>query len=80
MTCVKIPGGIVCFGGDILHIKVNRRYMTFEDHPRFGPIRCRADGEVADKQFAEKSAFWPVWNKWVDQGKRVYQHGRAVVD
>ena len=79
MTCVRVPNGIICLGGNIIHIMVGTRYMTFEDHPRFGPIRCRRDGDVADTQFSEKSAFWPVWGKWVDQGKRVDQNGRAVV-
>jgi hypothetical protein len=70
--------GIVCLGGTIIHIMVGTRYVTFEDHPRLGPIRCRRDGEVAGTQFSEKSAFWPVWEKWVDQGKRIDQHGRAM--
>lgn len=80
MTCIQVPNGIVCLGGNIIHIMVGKRYMTFEDHPRFGPIRCRRDGEVADNQFTEKSAFWPVWGKWVDQGKRVDAHGRGIVE
>lgn len=80
MTCVRVPNGIVCLGGNIIRIMVGTRYMTFEDHPRFGPIRCRRDGEVADTQFSEKSAFWPVWERWLDSGKRVDQHGRAIVE
>ena len=80
MTCHKIPNGIVCMGGQIVRIKVRSRYMTFEDHPRFGPIRCNADGEVADAQFTERSAFWPVWKTWVEQGKRIDEHGRAIVE
>ena len=80
MTRVKTPNGIVCLGGDIVRIMVGKRYVTFEDHPRFGPIRCRRDGEVADNQFFETSAFWPAWNMWLDGGKRVDQHGRAIVE
>jgi hypothetical protein len=80
MTCVPIPNGIVCLGGRVVRIMVGKRYMTFEDHPRFGPIRCNRAGDVSNNQFAEKSPFWPAYYKWVEQGKRVNEHGRAIVE
>lgn len=80
MTCVRIPNGIICLGGNIVRIMVGKRHVTFEDNDRFGPIRCRRDGEAADAQFSEKSPFWPAWEKWIEQGKRVDPQGRAITD
>lgn len=69
------------FAGPIVKLKVNGRYHTFEAHRYFGPIRLKADGETAARLFwSENSDFWPVYNRWVEQGRRVNENGIGIVD
>lgn len=48
---------------------------TFEDHPRLGPVALNARGEEASEQPGSRSAFWPAWQAWKDQGKRLAADG-----
>lgn len=49
------------------------RQFVFEDSDRFGPVPLKKNGwEVrAPGYFAESSMFWPAWQKWRDQGRRL---------
>jgi hypothetical protein len=43
----------------------------FEDSARFGPAPLDAKGEPTEPfYFDERSPFWTVWRRWVDEGRR----------
>jgi hypothetical protein len=48
-------------------------------HPYCGPLRLKADGETPAKHYwSENSDFWPVFNKWVENGEKVNEFGRGI--
>lgn len=76
MTIIHIE-----YAGPIVRLPVNGRYHTFEMHRYCGPIRLKSDGETpTDKQWGENSPFWDVFYKWLDNGQKVDEHGRGLID
>jgi len=41
----------------------------FEQHPMFGPIILRKDGNPKARQPGSRSKFWPAWQAWHDLNK-----------
>jgi hypothetical protein len=74
--------GHIMFGGPVYTIRGETgRTFTFEWHPYFGPSRCHAKtGDLLKNGFfPERSAFWPLFERWFDGGKRVDEFGRCVL-
>lgn len=70
----------ISFAGPTIKLKVGKIYHTFEMHRYCGPMRLFANGEPNQNMWPENSSFWAVFNKWMEQGKRVDEHGRGIVD
>ncbi len=69
------------FAGPSLKLLVGKRYHYFEMHRYCGPMRLRPDGETShNEHWEENSPFWDEFQKWMDQGQRVDEFGRCVVD
>lgn len=82
--CVQVnigaSRGWVTFGGDVLKIGDGHHEFVFEWSERFGPARCGKRGEIAaDPLFGERSAFWPLFDRWFQGGKLVDEFGRCVL-
>lgn len=58
-------------GPDRKIIDRDGRRWLFEDHPRLGPIVLNGRGDEERVQPGSRSAFWPAWTAWKDQGKRL---------
>lgn len=72
---------ILCFGGPIVRLKIGKIYHTFEMHHYCGPMRLYSDGDTPNDNFwKETSSFWPVFEKWLAQGKRIDEYGRGIVN
>lgn len=66
----------VSYGGpDRRIVDAAGKAWTFEDHPRLGPVVLNSNGQEMANQPRERSAFWPAWQAWKDQGKRVHADG-----
>lgn len=70
MTCLRIPKGTLCVGGDI-HIIVDEtgRRWRFEDHHYCGPSVVNRRGEPVASQPGERSPYWRAVLAWIDQGR-----------
>lgn len=77
MTCVRIPNGIVCFGGPNHQIvDAKGKLWNFEMHPYAGPIALtRKTLEIMDTQPPENSLFWECVSFWDQQGQKFNQLG-----
>lgn len=69
----------ISFTGPTIRLLVNSRDETFEMHGYMGPVKLRADGEPSQRFWSEKSPFWPIFQKWFDQGQNVNEHGIGVI-
>lgn len=79
MTCVRIPGGIMCMGGPDRKIRDQHgKEYTFEDHRQFGPLVLGKNGEVLDDQPGERASFWRAHRWWIEQGENVDVDGFCV--
>lgn len=75
-TCVRIAGGTLNMGGPDRRIEdAAGKVWIFEDHPRFGPVVLNSRGNPTAQQPGGRSAFWPAWQAWKDQGKRLQIDG-----
>jgi hypothetical protein len=77
-TGYRIPGcGFVDqWGAGPYVVTAGGRVYYFEDSKRFGPCRLTAKGEVWNNgvgMFEEDSPFWPVWRRWVDEGRQTVE-------
>lgn len=71
----------ISWAGPVVRLKVGKQDHTFEMHRYLGPIRLMQDGETERAGgWPENSKFWPVFQRWVNQGKRIDGHGRGIVD
>ena len=78
--CEQIAGGSVSLGGpDRRIVDATGKAWTFEDHPRLGPVVLNKRGDVAKQQPGSRSAFWPAWQAWKEQGKRVQADGLSCM-
>lgn len=66
------------WGAGPFKITVGDETFEFEDSDRFGPVHCE-DGEPSGYQFIEKSPFWPAWEAWKSQGRRVAADGVTCI-
>ena len=66
--------------GPLVKLKAGKSFHTFEMHRYCGPMRCYANGEPMNRHWPENSEFWPVFEKWMEQGQRVDEHGRGIVE
>lgn len=69
---------IDCWGAGPLKIIVENETFEFEDSDQFGPVHCE-NGEPSGYQFTEASKFWPAWEVWKSQGRRVAVDGVTCV-
>lgn len=63
--------------GPYVLITAARRFV-FEDSLRFGP--CLLDGRTldpTDEIIPDDSPFWPAWEKWRDEGRRI-EDGKMI--
>lgn len=71
----------IAWAGPTIKLKVGKNYHTFEMHRYCGPMRLYADGDTVNQNsWKENSPFWPVFNKWMQQGQRVDGHGIGLVN
>ena len=71
----------ISFAEPAVRLKVGKIYHAFEMHRYCGPMRLFADGDTPNPNFwPENSSFWPVFNKWLQQGQRVNEHEIGIVD
>ncbi len=80
---VKDKIEIICLeiGGPPIRLQVGKTYHTFEMHRYCGPLRLYSDGDTPNQNgWSDKSTFWPVFDRWLEQGKRVDQYGRGIVE
>lgn len=57
-------------------ITAGGKLFYFEDSRQFGPVRLTSKGDIADNGvgfFPEKSPFWSVWKRWVDEGRQTQE-------
>lgn len=66
------------WGAGPFKISVGAEIFEFEDSDRFGPVHCE-NGEPSGFQFLQESTFWPAWQAWKDQGRRVAADGVTCV-
>ncbi len=66
------------WGAGPFKITVDGETFEFEDSDRFGPVHCE-DGEPSGFQFVEDGKFWPAWQAWKNQGRRVADDGVTCV-
>lgn len=66
------------WGAGPFMIEINGIPYRFEDSDRFGPMPVDADGELTGF-FEEDHPFWPAWQKWKDQGRRVAEDDMTCV-
>lgn len=57
----------------------NGKTWRFEDHPTFGPFVLDKRDEPTSAQPGERSPFWPAWEGWKDQGKRLQPDGKTCI-
>ena len=69
LCCVGCSGGGILTLAAPLHTitDVDGRPWLFENHPRFGPIVLRKDGNPKARQPGSRSKFWPAWEAWRNQ-------------
>lgn len=48
---------------------VKGRTWIFEQHPMFGPVILRKNGNPKSRQPGSRSPFWPAWQAWHDARK-----------
>jgi len=60
-------------------IAVNGRTWRFEDSDRFGPAILTKHDEPVPSVPGGKSPFWPAWEVWKEQGRRVADDGITCV-
>ena len=74
-------GGVhISFGGpDRIITDSAGRTRRFEDHPHLGPIVLNQRGDEHRAQPGSRSAFWPAWQAWMDQGKRLEADGLTCI-
>lgn len=69
MTCLRLPGAVVCLAGPVHEIEDSygkpwRFEMTY-----FGPVVIRKDGDPVKTQPPYGSRFWPAFEKWLKENK-----------
>lgn len=67
MCCIGCGGLSFSLGGrDHMITDVQGKPWTFENHPHFGPIVLRKDGNPKARQPGSRSRFWPAYEAWRD--------------
>lgn len=68
----------ISWSGPTIKLRAGKICHYFEMHKYCGPMRLYANGEPNQNFWTEGSAFWPVFNKWLNQGEKVDKNGYGV--
>lgn len=80
MTCVKIPGGRICFP-DIFRIRTGAGEFLFEYHKFCGPqIVAPETFEPLPNPLNEDHPFWSALTAWIHNGMRVDVEGYCILE
>lgn len=73
-------GRIDAWGAGPFTITIGKTVYRFEDSDRFGPHLIGKGGDyLKDDVPGERSPFWPQYNKWRKQGRRVAGDGETCL-
>lgn len=61
-------------------ITIGKTTYRFEDSDRFGPHLVGKKGDLLEHDVpGERSPFWPHYNKWLEQGRKVGADGETCL-
>ncbi|MCZ8076023.1 MAG: hypothetical protein O9341_18040 [Paucibacter sp.] len=66
LCCIQCTGrvSLTLAAADHTVTDATGRTWTFEQHPMFGPVILRKDGNPKSRQPGSRSPFWPAWEAW----------------